>query len=210
MAPLKPVKSPYADVMDDTSTSLAGLVTEEIIESYGSINETTTQATLSSNNDTLTNEEIPLDPNDGYLLPFNQTVAVLIPMYFLVFLASLDSTILSTLMTDIASDMNAIPYISWIATAYLFSTSIVQPLGKLSDIFGRKPCLLVCIVVFTIGCVQCATATSVWSFSSGRFLSGFAAGLNTLSTIITSDLIPLRNRGFTKAWVTYSLHLVLL
>lgn len=195
MAPLKPVKSPYADVMDDTSTSLAGLVTEEIIESYGSINETTTQATLSSNNDTLTNEEIPLDPNDGYLLPFNQTVAVLIPMYFLVFLASLDSTILSTLMTDIASDMNAIPYISWIATAYLFSTSIVQPLGKLSDIFGRKPCLLVCIVVFTIGCVQCATATSVWSFSSGRFLSGFAAGLNTLSTIITSDLIPLRNRG---------------
>ncbi|KGK34325.1 hypothetical protein JL09_g6528 [Pichia kudriavzevii] len=34
MAPLKPVKSPYADVMDDTSTSLAGLVTEEIIESY--------------------------------------------------------------------------------------------------------------------------------------------------------------------------------
>ncbi|KGK37835.1 hypothetical protein JL09_g3013 [Pichia kudriavzevii] len=116
-------------------------------------------------------------------------------MYFLVFLASLDSTILSTLMTDIASDMNAIPYISWIATAYLFSTSIVQPLGKLSDIFGRKPCLLVCIVVFTIGCVQCATATSVWSFSSGRFLSGFAAGLNTLSTIITSDLIPLRNRG---------------
>jgi MFS family permease len=177
-------KNNYADLNEDHSTSLAGFVAEEVIEeSYGSTNLTTTRSNVSN------------DPNGGYLLPFNQTVAVLIPLYLLVFLASLDSTILSTLMTDIASDLNAIPYISWIATAYLFSTSIVQPLGKLSDIFGRKSSLLICIIIFTIGCLQCATANSVLSFTSGRFLSGFAAGLNSLSTIITSDLIPLRNRG---------------
>lgn len=179
---LIPNKNPYADVMDDVSTSLPGFIAEEIVEeNYGTIeiNSTTTET----------------DVNDGYLLPYSQTIAVLIPLYLLVFLASLDSTILSTLMTDIASDLNAIPYISWIATSYLFSTSIVQPLGKLSDVFGRKFCLMVCISIFTIGCLQCATAGSVLAFTSGRFLSGFAAGLNTLTTIITSDIIPLRNRG---------------
>lgn len=185
--PLLSAKEHHVDIIDDPLTSLPAFVAEEIIEeSYGGTND----ESLDPSNSSISNSE-----NDGYLLPFNQTVAVLIPLYLLVFLASLDSTILSTLMTDIASDLNAIPYISWIATAYLFSTSIVQPLGKLSDIFGRKPSLIICISVFTVGCLQCATSKSVLSFTSGRFLSGFAAGLNALSTIITSDLIPLRQRG---------------
>lgn len=185
--PLTPVKSPYANPENDPSTSLPGFIVEDVIEdNYGATDNTENELSTGS---------ISLSPEDGYLLPMKQTVAILIPLYSLVFLAALDSTILSTLMTDIASDLNAIPYISWIATAYLFSTSIVQPLGKLSDIFGRKPSLILCITVFTIGCLQCATAQSVVSFTSGRFLSGFAAGLNTLSTIITSDLIPLRQRG---------------
>lgn len=185
--PLSPLKSSYANPETDPSTSLPGFIAEEVLEepSYGA----------TDNGDDNTSDIDNTSDNDGYLLPMSQTVAVLIPLYTLVFLASLDSTILSTLMTDIASDLNAIPYISWIATAYLFSTSIVQPLGKLSDIFGRKQSLILCITIFTIGCLQCATATSVVSFTSGRFLSGFAAGLNTLSTIITSDLIPLRQRG---------------
>ena len=194
-SPLVPVKSPYANVMEDPSTSLPGFVAEDIIEEpYGATDngEEETVAAGTSATGTSSEEE---DPNNGYLLPFNQTVAVLIPLYLLVFLAALDSTILSTLLTDIASSLHALPYISWIATAYLFSTSIVQPLGKLSDIFGRKSSLLVCIFIFTIGCLQCATANSVGAFVSGRFLSGFGAGLNALSSIITSDLIPLRNRG---------------
>ncbi|GMF04159.1 unnamed protein product [Ambrosiozyma monospora] len=55
--------------------------------------------------------------------------------------------------------------------------------------------LLMCIFVFTIGCLQCSLAKSALSFAIGRFLSGFAGGLNTLGTIILSDLIPLRKRG---------------
>lgn len=177
---LSPVRSP---LLGDASTSLPGVVAEDVLDStsdYGAITN---------------EEEEDLGPYGGYLLPRGKLIAVLVPTYFLVFLASLDATILSTLMTDIASDLNAIPYISWIVTAYLLSTSIVQPLGKLSDIFGRKPSFLLCIGVFTIGCLQCATATSVASFTCGRFLSGFAAGLNSLSSITASDLVPLRARG---------------
>lgn len=181
MAPqLTSVKSPLTN---NPVSSLPGVVAEEVLD-YGAINDEEQQVLDESE-----------DENGGYLLPMNEMVFVLVPIYCLVFLASLDATVLSTLMTDIASDLEAIPYISWIATAYLLSTSIVQPLGKLSDIFGRKPSLLLCITIFTIGCLQCATASSVWSFSCGRFLSGFAAGLTALSTIIASDLVPLRARG---------------
>ncbi|KAG0675236.1 hypothetical protein C6P40_001837 [Pichia californica] len=170
------------------------LFTEEVIEeNYGALIENVESNSLTASLSHISS--LSNDPNHGYLLPYRQIVAILIPLYMLVFLTSLDATILSTLMTEIASDLNAMPYISWIATAYLFSTSIVQPLGKLSDIFGRKPALLVCITVFIVGCFQCATAMDVVSFTSGRFLSGFAAGLLSLTSIITSDLIPLRNRG---------------
>lgn len=178
----QPPKSP---LLGDASASLPGLVAEDVLDStsnYGAIEQSES-------------EEDDLGPYGGYLLPPGRLLAVLVPTYFLVFLASLDATILSTLMTDIASDLNAIPYISWIVTAYLLSTSIVQPLGKLSDIFGRKPSFLLCIGVFTIGCLQCATANSVAAFTWGRFLSGFAAGLNSLGSITASDLVPLRARG---------------
>lgn len=180
---LSPVRSP---LLGDPSGSLPAIVAEDVLDStsdYGAINNEEG------------NGDDGLGPYGGYLLPKSQIIAVLVPIYFLIFLASLDATILSTLMTDIASDLNAIPYISWIVTAYLLSTSIVQPLGKLSDIFGRKPSFLLCIGVFTIGCLQCATATTVTSFTCGRFLSGFAAGLNSLSSITSSDLVPLRARG---------------
>lgn len=191
------------DLTSIASTSLAGLVAEDVyrtvshrgedIESsnqYGStvdrqrsMNSQTSEATSTSS------------INGGYLVPKHKLIVILGSIFSLIFLAALDSTILSTLVADIASDLDAIPYISWITTAYLLSTSIVQPLGRLSDIFGRKPMLQGCIFIFTLGCLQCATASTTTAFVVGRFLSGFAGGLNTLGTIIMSDLIPLRKRG---------------
>lgn len=182
-----------------TSTSLAGLVAEDVLDSISVKNQqagedgehpqygSTLEHTISSVS--------AMTQNGGFLVPKTELIVTLSTIFSLTFLASLDATILSTLITDIASDLNAIPYISWIATSYLLSTSIVQPLGKLSDIFGRKPMLLVCIFVFTVGCLQCAMTPTTAGFVLGRFLAGASGGLNTLGTIVMSDLIPLRKRG---------------
>ncbi|GMG35757.1 unnamed protein product [Ambrosiozyma monospora] len=189
----------------DTSTMLSGIMAEEVAE-FNHLDRISTHRSLQTygavdselNNDG--NSDQPEDEDDDddepeYLVPKHQLYVILPCIFSLVFLAALDSTILSTLLTTVSSELNAIPYISWIASSYLLSCSIIQPLGKLSDIFGRKPMLLMCIFVFTIGCLQCSLATSALSFAIGRFLSGFAGGLNTLGTIILSDLIPLRKRG---------------
>ncbi|QPG77041.1 hypothetical protein FOA43_004438 [Brettanomyces nanus] len=191
------------DLTSVTSTSLAGIVAENVFDSLSQhaddIEATTAEygsavdRQLSANS--AASEATSTSVNGGYLVPKHRLIVILSSIFTLIFLAALDSTILSTLVTDIASDLDAIPYISWITTAYLLSTSIVQPLGRLSDIFGRKPMLQGCIIIFTFGCLQCATANSTASFVAGRFFSGFAGGLNTLGTIIMSDLIPLRKRG---------------
>lgn len=200
-----------AELTKVTSTSLAGIVAEDVLDTvsrhsrkdgafsageYGSIaHRISSQASDQLGEASNLSQDDTQDANGGYLVPKAQLTVILGSVFSLIFLAALDSTILSTLVADIASDLDAIPYISWITTAYLLSTSIVQPMGRLSDIFGRKPMLQGCILVFTVGCLQCATAKTTTSFVIGRFLSGFAGGLNTLGTIIMSDLIPLRKRG---------------
>ncbi|VEU19317.1 DEKNAAC100252 [Brettanomyces naardenensis] len=203
LPPANDLISGLPDLTSVTSTSLAGLVAEDVLDSVSRHGEDEESAYGSIINRQRSNHSVQsaasnatsVSNNDGYLVSRSKLIVILSSLFALVFLAALDATILSTLVTDIASDLDAIPYISYITTAYLLSTSIVQPLGGLSDIFGRKIMLQGCIIIFTVGCLQCATARTTGSFVAGRFLSGFAGGLNTLGTIIMSDLIPLRKRG---------------
>lgn len=135
--------------------------------------------------------------DDGeYAMPSGQLYSVIAGLFMASYLAALDTTVVTTLLSVIASDLNALGNISWIATAYLLSCSAFQPLfGKLSDIFGRKACLLTCVFFFTVGCLICATNSLLWLIF-GRFITGIGgSGLTTLGTITMSDLVPLRDRG---------------
>ena len=55
------------------------------------------------------------------------------------FLSALDQTIVTTTLPAIANEFDDFSDISWIGTAYLISTTAVQPLyGVMSNMFGRK------------------------------------------------------------------------
>ena len=46
--------------------------------------------------------------------------------------------------------------------SYLLTLSSFQPLyGKMSDIFGRKPCLLFGYAIFGLGCLWCGLARNM-------------------------------------------------
>lgn len=117
-------------------------------------------------------------------------------IYLGIFLAAVDTTVVTSIIALIASDLNALGNISWIATAYLLSCSAFQPLwGKLSDIFGRKPLLVLCCAVFAVGCAICS-ANSLTTLVIGRFVTGLGgSGLTSLGSITFTDIIPLRDRG---------------
>lgn len=121
----------------------------------------------------------------------------LIALYTGVFLSALDATIVTSIYATIASDLNELSRISWIATGYLVSCAAFQPLyGRLSDIFGRKAMLLVSSGCFGVGCTICGVSYSLMPLIVGRVIAGIGGGgLLTVSTIAVSDLIPLRQRG---------------
>ncbi|KAK9457442.1 major facilitator superfamily domain-containing protein [Dipodascopsis uninucleata] len=124
-------------------------------------------------------------------------VVIWISLYVGIFLSALDGTIVATLMAHIASEFNEFRSISWIATGYMISTAAFQPLyGKISDIFGRKPILLLCNTLFGIGTILCGLSPNLWFMVGARILAGCGGGgLTSLTAITLSDIVPLRQRG---------------
>ena len=112
-------------------------------------------------------------------------------------LSALDSTIVATLSAAISDSFDSLSLISWVASAYLIANSAVQPVsGKLTDIYGRRAGFILAIVFFSLGNIICALAQKSWVMILGRLVAGAGGGcLNTISTFVASDMIPLRKRG---------------
>ncbi|KAL4918942.1 hypothetical protein BDW62DRAFT_210117 [Aspergillus aurantiobrunneus] len=120
-----------------------------------------------------------------------------------IFLSAADQTIIVASYGKIGSDLNALNLTSWIATSYFLTLTSFQPLyGKLSDIFGRKACLLFAYGVFGIGCLGCGLAQSIQQLIAARIFQGIGGGgMTTVVSILLSDIIPLRDRGIWQGIV---------
>ncbi|KAK9370762.1 major facilitator superfamily domain-containing protein [Lipomyces kononenkoae] len=145
-------------------------------------------------------DEALADELERQELATSALATVFLSLYVGVFLAALDGTIVATLLSKIASDFHEFRSVSWIVTGYLIAQATFQPLyGKLSDLFGRKPVLLTCNVLFGIGSVLCGIAPSLWFLVAARVIAGAGGGgLYTLSAIILSDIVSLRQRGLLQ------------
>lgn len=85
---------------------------------------------------------------------------------------------------------------------YLTLTSFQPLYGKLSDIFGRKECLLFSYVVFALGCAGCGLAQDMPQLIAARAVAGIGGGgMNAVVSIMLSDLVPLRDRGIWQGYL---------
>lgn len=185
--------NPHPNTIQDSSTGAPGIVAGELAAEE--------QSLLDAGKDY---GSIPQREQEGEVhetLSTKQLRFVISGLFMASFLAAMDGTIVTTLMTTIASDLNAVKVVSWIATSYMLSASAFQPLfGKLSDIFGRRVLLLICSGLFALGCAMCAT-DSLTMLITGRFVTGIgASGYTCLGTMTMSDLIPTRERGFYQGF----------
>ncbi|PGH23854.1 hypothetical protein AJ80_02102 [Polytolypa hystricis UAMH7299] len=113
------------------------------------------------------------------------------------FLAALDMTIISTALPTIARQFNANESgFSWMASSYLLANAACMPLwGKISDIWGRKPIILIANALFLVASLICALAKNLAMFLVGRALQGIGGGgLIILGQICISDLFSMRER----------------
>ncbi|KAK7409610.1 hypothetical protein QQX98_008205 [Neonectria punicea] len=130
-------------------------------------------------------------------LSFMRLALIMSTAWFGVFLGAADSTIIATLSAPISSEFNSLTLLPWLATAYLISMAACQPIsGRLTDIFGRGPGLVLSNIVFAIGNLICGMATNQGTMILGRVVAGLGGGgLMSIPTFLGSDLIPLRKRG---------------
>lgn len=127
---------------------------------------------------------------------------ILSALLLAMFLAALDQTIVATALPRIASDLNGLNRLSWVATAYLLTSAVSTPLyGKISDLFGRKKIFQIAIVIFLIGSALCGLSQTMSQLIFFRGLQGLGAGgLMTLVLAIIGDIVSPRQRGRYQAY----------
>lgn len=98
-------------------------------------------------------------------------------------------------MPTIAARFNATQAeYTWIGSAYLLAAAAATPVwGKLSDIWGRKPILLLANLIFFVGSLIAAVSVSIEMLLIGRAIQGIGGGgLIILANICISDLFSMR------------------
>jgi EmrB/QacA subfamily drug resistance transporter len=129
--------------------------------------------------------------------PRQQVRLIFLALAFVLLLASLDQTIVSTALPTIVGDLGGISHLSWVVTAYLLTSTIAGPLyGKLGDLYGRKIVLQGAIVIFLVGSALCGLSQSMAELIAFRALQGLGAGgLIVVTLAVVGDIIPPRERG---------------
>ncbi|KAI1163019.1 major facilitator superfamily domain-containing protein [Nemania serpens] len=193
------------------STSSSGSASNLDIEG-NAVNERTPLIKQNGNgNPTQSNRESALrqtstDPQGDEItaiaqeLPFSKLAIIFSTAWIGVFLGAVDSTIIATLTAPISSEFKSLNLLSWLATAYLISNAVCQPVsGRLTDIFGRGPGLIFSNILFSAGNLICGFASNEYQLILGRAIAGIGGGgLMSIATFLGSDLIPLRKRGVVQ------------
>ncbi|MED4203628.1 MDR family MFS transporter [Neobacillus mesonae] len=120
-------------------------------------------------------------------------IAIMVAMFF----SAINQTIIGVAMPRIIAKLGGMDYYTWAITIYLLTTTVATILvGKLSDIYGRKPFILAGIGLFTIGAFLSGLSTNIFQLIAYRSITGFGAGV-IMSTAFTAigDLYLPRERA---------------
>jgi len=127
---------------------------------------------------------------------------VLLAVMLSVGLVAIDSTILATAVPSIVDDLGGFAQFPWLFSAYLLAQAVSVPLyGKLADLVGRKPIMLVGVGLFLIGSVLCGAAWDMPTLIAARVVQGLGAGaVLPMSMTIIGDLYSVSERARVQGY----------
>ncbi|HUF52484.1 MAG TPA: MDR family MFS transporter [Dehalococcoidia bacterium] len=113
------------------------------------------------------------------------------------FTSAMDQTIVATSLPHIVADLGGFGLFSWVGTGFLLaSTTTIPIVGKLSDIFGRKPFYMAGIVLLLAGSALCGSAQNIEQLIAFRVIQGFGAGMiMSIAFTLIGDVFPPAERG---------------
>ncbi|QCQ89769.1 MDR family MFS transporter [Rhodococcus sp. SGAir0479] len=118
-------------------------------------------------------------------------------------LVALDSTIIATAVLTIVGDLGGFSQFPWLFSIYLLAQAVSVPIyGKLADMFGRKPIMMLGIVVFAVGSLLCGLAWSMPALIVFRAVQGLGAGaVQPMSLTIAGDIYTVAERAKVQGYI---------
>ncbi|KAF3057186.1 putative HC-toxin efflux carrier TOXA [Daldinia childiae] len=128
---------------------------------------------------------------------------LIIGLSLVVFLISIDRTIITTAIPFITAEFKSTADIGWYGSSYLLTACAFQPVfGRVFTLFNAKWSYLLSMFVFEIGSIISGFAPSSATLIIGRAISGFgSAGILTGSFVIVATAVPLTVRPIYTAVV---------
>ena len=114
-----------------------------------------------------------------------------------IFTAAMDQTIVGTALPRVVADLQGLQHIAWVFTAFMVtSTTTVAVVGRLTDLFGRKPFFLMGITILVLGSALAGMSQSMLQLILFRGLQGFGAGMiSGTAFAIIGDVFPPAERA---------------
>lgn len=118
-------------------------------------------------------------------------------------LIAIDTTILATAVPAIVDDIGGFTQFPWLFSTYLLAQAVTTPIyGKLTDLFGRKPLMLLGIGLFVLGSLLCAVAWNMTALIAFRGVQGLGAGaIQPAGVTIMGDIYSVAERAVAQSYV---------
>jgi multidrug resistance protein len=118
-------------------------------------------------------------------------------------LVAIDSTVLATAVPSIVDELGGFHQFPWLFSAYLLGQAVTTPIyAKLSDVFGRKPILLLGVALFLVGSILCAAAWNMVALIVFRAVQGLGAGaVQPTAMTIVGDIYTVAERARVQGYL---------
>ncbi|WP_323137806.1 MFS transporter [Nocardia sp. alder85J] len=95
---------------------------------------------------------------------------------------------------------------SWVLTATLLGGAVAMPVaGRLADILGKRPVLVVSALLLLVGSLVCALSSALVPVLIGRVLQGVAMGYIPVAVSFVREVVPARMVNSATALISATL-----
>lgn len=115
-----------------------------------------------------------------------------------IFLGTIDGSIVNVALPTLVGELQTnFATIQWVVLAYLLTLgTLLLTVGRLADIYGKKPIYVSGFLVFTIGSVLCGLAPTVYWLIGMRIIQAVGAAMVfALGAAIVTEAFPANERG---------------
>jgi EmrB/QacA subfamily drug resistance transporter len=128
---------------------------------------------------------------------------ILLAVMLSIGLVAIDATILATAVPSVVEDLGGFTQFPWLFSIYLLAQAISVPIyGKLADLRGRKPIMLLGVGLFVLGSILCGFAWNMPALIAFRLIQGLGAGaIQPIGMTIVGDIYSVAERAKVQGYI---------